>query len=107
IKNRALEALLPLGIVLNGDPARTVEHTLNFAVPGIDSEAAIVALKGIAAVSNGSACTSQSYERSHVLVAAGLPSEQIEGALRLSWSHLTGQCDWSEIAAALSRLTHR
>ncbi|EID14666.1 cysteine desulfurase DndA [Mycolicibacterium phlei] len=107
IKRQALDALLPLGIVLNGDPARTVEHTLNFAVPGVDSEAAIVALKDLAAVSNGSACTSQSYEPSHVLVAAGLPSEQIQGALRLSWSHQTGQCDWPGIAAALSRLTHR
>jgi hypothetical protein len=49
------------------------------------------ALKDLVAVSNGSACTSQSYEPSHVLVAAELPEQQINGALRFSWSHLT--CD--------------
>jgi cysteine desulfurase len=104
IRRDALAALLPLGIVLNGDSNRTIEHTLNFSVPGVDSEAAIVALKELAALSNGSACTSQSYEPSHVLVAAGLPSDQIEGALRMSWSHLTGTYDWAGIAAALAAL---
>lgn len=107
IRQEALSALLPLGIALNGDPDRTIEHTLNFSVPGVDSEAAIVALKDIVAVSNGSACTSQSYEPSHVLVAAGLPSDQIGGALRTSWSHLTETCDWGAIAAALSSLIRR
>lgn len=104
IKREALRALLPLGIVLNGDADNTIEHTLNFSVPGVDSEAAIVALKDLAALSNGSACTSQSYEPSHVLVAAGLPSDQIAGALRLSWSHLTDVGDWSSIATTLARL---
>lgn len=104
IKHNALDALLPLGIVLNGDPNRTIEHTLNFSLPGVDSEAAIVALKDLAALSNGSACTSQNYEPSHVLVAAGLPSDQIEGALRMSWSHLTETCDWPGVGAALATL---
>lgn len=107
IKQEALAALLPLGIVLNGDSNRTIEHTLNFSVPGVDSEAAIVALKDLAALSNGSACTSQSYEPSHVLAAAGLPSNQVEGALRMSWSHLTGMCDWAGIASALAALARR
>lgn len=104
IKRDALASLLPLGIELNGDPDRTIDHTINFSVRGVDSEAAIVALKNLAAVSNGSACTSQSYEPSHVLVAAGLPREQIEGALRLSWSHLTVVDDWPAIAKTLKRL---
>lgn len=104
IKNDALIALGPLGVKVNGDPDRTVPHTLNFSVPGVDSEAAIVALKDIAAISNGSACTSQSYEPSHVLIAAGLPESQIAGALRLSWSHMTADVDWDEIASRLTAL---
>ena len=106
IQNAALAALRPLGIVLNGDPDRLVPHTLNFSIPGVDSEAAIVALKDIAAISNGSACTSQTYEPSHVLTSAGLPSEQIAGALRLSWSYLTPPVDWRQIADRLQRLAH-
>ncbi|OCB56912.1 cysteine desulfurase DndA [Mycobacterium malmoense] len=104
IRQDALAALGPLGIELNGDEARTVPHTLNFSVPGVDAEAAIVALKDVVAVSNGSACTSQSYEPSHVLVAAKLPEHQINGALRLSWSHLTDDLPWDDIAQRLSRL---
>lgn len=104
IRTEALHALRPLGITLNGDEQRSVPGTLNFAVLGVDSEAAIVALKDIVAVSNGSACTSQSYEPSHVLVAAGLPEEQISGALRLSWGHLTTDVPWGEVAARLSTL---
>lgn len=104
IRAEALVALGELGILMNGDPDRTMPHTLNFSVPGIDSEAAIVALKDIAAISNGSACTSQSYEPSHVLMAAGLSETQIAGALRLSWSHMTSDVDWCQIASRLARL---
>ena len=106
IQTAALAALRPLGIIINGDPDRLAPHTLNFSVPGVDSEAAIVALKDIAAISNGSACTSQTYEPSHVLTAAGLPSEQVAGALRLSWSYLTPPVDWRQIADRLQQLAY-
>lgn len=103
-KNALLEALVPLGIELNGDPDRTIASTLNFSVPGVDSEAAIVALKDIAALSNGSACTSQKYEPSHVLIAAGLSIERVAGALRLSWGASTGRVPAAEISSRLQRL---
>ena len=51
----------------------------------------MVALKGEIALSNGSACTSASYTPSHVLKAMGLPDEEIMGALRFPWCHLTPQ----------------
>lgn len=105
IKSQALEALSGLDIQLNGDESRTVPHTLNFSIPGVDAEAAIVALKDLVAVSNGSACTSQKYEPSHVLVAANIPRDQIDGALRFSWSHLTDYVPWDDVAERLSMLT--
>jgi cysteine desulfurase len=79
--------------------------TVNVSFPGIDSEAAMVALKGVAAVSNGSACTSQVYTPSHVLRAMGLDPERSAGAVRISWSHLTPSLDWSAFVTALERLT--
>jgi cysteine desulfurase len=106
-KTEALTALTPLGVIMNGDPARAVSHTINFSVPGVDSEAAIVALKDLVAVSNGSACTSQNYEPSHVLTAAGLPDDQVAGALRMSWSYLTPDAPWDQVALRLSRLSRR
>ena len=104
IRSDALAALEPIGIVTNGALDRTIANTLNVSVPGIDSEAAIVALKDVVAISNGSACTSQNYEPSHVLSAARLPSSRVSGALRLSWSHLTEQVDWPTVAGRLADL---
>lgn len=107
IKEQLLEALRPLGAQLNGDPERTVASTINVSIPGIDSEAAIVALKDIVALSNGSACTSQNYEASHVLVAAGLPAERVAGALRLSWGLSTTAVPCDAIAQRLQALQNR
>jgi cysteine desulfurase len=86
-----------LGAEFNGDPERTVAHTINVSIPGLDSEAVMLALKGAAAISNGSACTSHSYTPSHVLTAMNLPPERIQGALRISWSHLTPTTDWNDL----------
>lgn len=105
LKEQLIQALVPLGAEFNGDPERTVASTLNVSIPGIDSEAAIVALKDIVALSNGSACTSQSYEPSHVLAAAGLTQERVAGALRLSWGPATTHIPTQEIADRLAALT--
>lgn len=104
LKDEMIARLAALGMEVNGDQEQTVPHTVNFSVPGIDSEAAILALKDIAAISNGSACTSHNYEPSHVLAAMELPDARIAGALRLSWSHLTPAPDWVAIATRLRNL---
>ncbi|WP_420415731.1 cysteine desulfurase DndA [Marinovum algicola] len=104
VRDEALAALEPLGIRMHANEEHTLLHVLNFSVPGLDSEAIMVALKGVAAVSNGSACTSQSYTPSHVLEAMGLPDEAIAGAIRVSWSHLTPDVDWPLLAAQIDAL---
>jgi cysteine desulfurase len=50
---------------------------LNVAIPGLDSEDVMLALKDVVAISNGSACTSQNYTASHVLTAMGLSQDRI------------------------------
>lgn len=104
IRLEALAALDPLGPRLHGNPDCILPHVLNFSIPGLDSEAIIVALKDIAAVSNGSACTSQSYKPSHVLEAMNLPPEAVAGAVRLSWCHMTPEVDWAAIAGRIATL---
>jgi cysteine desulfurase len=103
-RHRALEALQPLDPVFNGDQARTVPHILNLSFPGVDAEEAMEALAPVAAVSNGSACTSQSLTCSHVLSAMGQSARQIEGALRLSWSHMTPDPDWARFVDIIRHL---
>lgn len=104
IRKEALTALEQLDIRMHSDPERTLSHVLNFSVPRTDSEAVMVALKDVAAVSNGSACTSQSYTPSHVLEAMGLPPEAVSGAIRVSWSHLTPDVDWPLLASRIAAL---
>ena len=103
-KAAALNALTQVGGVPIGDQERTVPSTLNISLPGLDSEAVMLALKDWVAISNGSACTSQTYSLSHVLKAMELPETQIRGSLRLSWSHLTPEPDWAAVANAIYRL---
>ena len=103
-RTAVLAALEPLGFQLNGDPSRTIVSTLNLSLPGLDSEAVMLALKGLVAISNGSACTSQKYEPSHVLEAMNLTEDAVRGALRLSWSHLTPPADWSEVSQRVRAL---
>lgn len=104
LKEQALAAFQSVGGIPTGDQSNAVPSTLNIAIPGLDSEAVIVALKDLIAISNGSACTSQNYTASHVLQAMGLPPEHIKGALRLSWCHLTPQMEWTPIITIIKSL---
>lgn len=100
-----LGALKDVPHQVNGDLSRIIPSTINVSVTGVESEAAIVCLKGIAAVSNGAACTSASYTTSHVLRAMGLEEARIRSSLRLSWCHLTPDIPGREIREVLLRLT--
>lgn len=86
---QVLSALAPLGAVVNGDAADVVAGILNVSIPGVDSEAAILATRDLCAIANGSACTSQSYTSSHVLQAMELGAERLACSLRLSWGSTT------------------
>lgn len=104
LQARALAAFAEVGGVPTGDPGQALPNTLNVAVPGLDSEAVMVALKETVAISNGSACTSQHYTPSHVLTAMGLPGDHVQGALRLSWCHLTPDVPWERVIQILRAL---
>lgn len=104
IKREALAAFAKVGGVTTGDPAKSVASTLNVAIPGLDSEAVMLALKDVVAISNGSACTSQNYTVSHVLCAMELSEDHIKGALRLSWSHLTPKVDWDTVVTTIKTM---
>ncbi|WP_338366363.1 cysteine desulfurase DndA [uncultured Pseudoalteromonas sp.] len=102
LKDDFIQALNTLDAQYNGE--NTSPFVLNFSVPGINSEAAMVMLKGVAAVSNGSACTSSSYTPSHVLTAMQLDEKRIAGAIRVSWGHMTESLPITEIIEKLKQL---
>ena len=103
-RKQVLSFIERIGGVINGDLQNMVSSGINFSIPGVDSEAAMLALKDVIAVSNGSACTSQDYTPSHVLTAMGLDNNRVKGALRFSWSHLTPAVDWDLAFSNLKKL---
>ena len=104
VRESLLDAFADLEPVLVGDQDLAMPGIINLAVTGVDAEALMVALKDLIAISNGSACTSQSYEPSHVLKAMRQPQPVIEGAVRISWCHMTPKVDWRSVSRRIDRL---
>ncbi|MHB2054105.1 cysteine desulfurase DndA [Pantoea dispersa] len=102
LKREFISTVIEIGAEING--LNTSPYILNFYIPGINSEAAMVQLKGIIAVSNGSACTSSSYNPSHVLVAMGLNRERIDGSIRVSFGVNTKNIPYQDIQEKMKAL---
>jgi len=70
---------------LNGHPERRIASTLNYSFLGLEAEAVLLSLatKEIY-VSTGSACSSESEDVSHVLLAIGLRPEIARSSVRMS-----------------------
>jgi cysteine desulfurase len=102
-RKKFLEAIAPLQPILHGEEGQVLAHTANVSFPGLSAEEGMVRLRDVVAVSNGSACTSASYQPSHVLKAMGLTKEDIVGAMRFSWCHHTQEPDWKTLVSKLSK----
>jgi cysteine desulfurase len=101
LQSTILEGLAPLRPRIQGERERLLPNILNLSFPGFDAETVIEAWEDLAAISDGAACTSQSYTCSHVLSAMGCSPEQQAGAVRLSWCHLSEPPDCAALVAAL------
>jgi cysteine desulfurase len=87
LRDRIVEGVLASvpAATLNGHPERRLPNNAHFSFEGAESDDLLAALdrRGIAA-SAGSACTSATWEPSHVLVAMGVPLRRAIAALRLT-----------------------
>jgi len=79
------------GAFINGNSSQRLHTTLNICFPEIDCDALIMGLSNaddeqlpMVALSNGSACTAESMEPSHVLTAMGLIEDLAFNSVRLS-----------------------
>jgi cysteine desulfurase len=100
-REELLAGLKPLHPVFHGDPARSVPHILNLSFPGFDAEEVLDRWQDLVSISNGAACSSQSYTCSHVLSAMQLDEQCKAGALRISWCHTTPTPDFGAMTTAL------
>ena len=75
-----------LGAEIFGNKVERIPNTSFFAFPEIEGETLVMALdrKGFA-IASGSACSSDSTEPSHVLLAMGVQPELARGAVRVSF----------------------
>lgn len=71
---------------LNGHPTRRLVRNINMCFPGVESRAIINSVSGDVAISAGSACTTESVEPSHVIVAMGLGEVRAHSSIRIGFS---------------------
>jgi cysteine desulfurase len=93
---------------LNGHPTKRLPNNANFWFAFIEGESLITQLDmhGIAA-STGSACSSESLEPSHVLLAIGLKHEEAHGSLRLSLGRWSKKEDVDYVLKVLPKAVER
>ena len=94
--------------VVNGHPTDRLPNTLNMCFRHVEGESMIMMLdtRGVA-VSSGSACTSDSLDPSHVLMAIGLSHEIAHGSLRFSFGANNTTEDVDYVAEVLPEIVRR
>ena len=105
LKRKLLSALeTQNGVIING--SHEAPHIVSFSMPGCPSEVTMRILeeKGVY-VSAGSACSKG--HRSHVLQAMGIPSAQIDSAIRVSLSEDSTEEDLDALLDGLENVRKR
>jgi cysteine desulfurase len=95
-------------VVIFGKDADRVGSVVNFAIPGLKSATAMMALdlQGLS-VSSGSACSSGKVSTSHVLLAMGVSPELAECALRISFGWNSTEEDATAFLSATETILAR
>ncbi|MQA01144.1 MAG: aminotransferase class V-fold PLP-dependent enzyme [Dehalococcoidia bacterium] len=98
---RAVRAASP-DARLNGHPTERLPHNLHLCFDGVEGESVVDALdaRGIEC-SAGAACTSATWEPSHVLLAMGVPIELAIGSVRMTLWPSMSEADIDYVAATL------
>lgn len=84
LRNYFENELASLGITLNGHQGERLPHCSNISFPDIDGERFILEASGKLAFSQSSACSSATFQPSHVLKAMGLSDHEIRNSFRFS-----------------------
>ncbi len=95
-------------VYLNGHPQKRLPNNINFGFEFIEGESLFLNLdsQGIAC-SSGSACTSDTAEPSHVLLAIGVPTVLARGSLRFSIGRWTTEEDVDYLLSILPDAVRR
>ena len=92
-----------IDFIINGSLTKRAVNNLNISIKNLPSSQLIMGQKEVA-ISSGSACTSGSIEKSHVLIALGLDDERIENAFRISFGRETTQQDLDHLITVIKKV---
>ena len=103
LRDQLEQGLRKLNVCIFGNKVTRIPNTSFFAIDGIEGETLVMALdrKGFA-VASGSACSSDSSEPSHVLLAMGVPADLARGAVRVSFGAHNTAAQVTNFLATLS-----
>ena len=87
--SRMIKAFEDAGGLLNGHRTRRLARNVSVCFPGVESRAVINSVSEGMAISAGSACTAQSVEPSHVLMAMGLGEARAHSSVRIGLGRFT------------------
>ena len=87
--SRMIKAFEDAGGLLNGHRTRRLARNVSVCFPGVESRAVINSVSEGLAISAGSACTAQSVEPSHVLMAMGLGEARAHSSVRIGLGRFT------------------
>ncbi len=88
-------------IIVNGNQSQRLAGNLHIAISDIPNSAIIARIRQKIAISTGSACSSGTIAPSHVLRAMNLPSNLIDGALRIGVGKFTTDAEIEQAADIL------
>ncbi len=110
LRDRLLDGvrrLLP-DAILNGHATERLPNNVHLCIPGVEGEAVVTALDRMGvACSAGAACTSATWEPSHVLLAMNVPIELAIGSVRMSTWPTLSERDIDYVLAALPAVVER
>lgn len=93
---------------LNGHPTDRLSNNVNFSFDKVEGESLLLELDFYnIEVSTGSACSSNTLEASHVLLAIGLRPEQAHGSLRFSLGRFTTKSELDQLLKVLPQVVNK
>jgi cysteine desulfurase len=104
---KELQRVIPK-VVLNGHPAQRLPNNINVSILDIEGEALVLYMDahGVS-FSTGSACTSESLEPSHVILALGKPYEFAHSSMRFTLGRSTTKEDIDYMISILEKMVEK
>lgn len=93
---------------LNGHSKKRLPNNINVSILGVEGESVVLHLDELGvACSTGSACTSESLEPSHVIMALGRPHEYGHGSLRFTLGRANTKKDIDYVMKILPKIVKK